>query len=144
MKNVLKVAWVAALALWALPAGAQEAHKFNAKALEAKYAVPVYPTKGKVENNEVIEATDEFSKAESATYMVKSDAKKVVDFYTKAMGDAKHETTDVGADKWYFKKDDATDKRLKHKVIVQRGKGAKLVQITLWQRKYESAADADE
>lgn len=144
MKTIFGLLAVAAVALCARPAHAQESHKFNAKALEAKYAVPVYAAKGKVENNEIIESADEFTHAQSGVYMVKVDAKKVLDFYTKELGEPKHETTDVGNDRWTFKKDDATDRALKHKVIVTHNKGGKLVQITLWQRKYESAADADE
>lgn len=141
-RTMLALLSLLAVGLLARPAQAQESHRFNAKSLQAKYDVPVYAPRNRVENNEVIESTDDFTHAQSGVYMVKVDTKKIVDFYTKALGEPKHETTDVGNEKWIFKKDDEKDNTLKHRVIVQHNKGGKLVHVTLWQRKYQSAADA--
>jgi hypothetical protein len=135
---------VAAVALLLAPrAHAQETHKFNAKALSSKYDVPVYPSKGHVVNDEVIESVDDVDHQSSAVYAVKGELKKAVEFFTKALGEPKQEQTDTGVTKYVFKKDDPPNSKVRHHVIVTYDKESKEVQITLWMRQYESAADAD-
>ena len=143
MKRALGLSFAAALLFCAPRAQAQETHKFNAKALAAKFEVPVYPTKGHVVNDEVVESQDDVDHQSSAVYAVKGEMKKALEFLTKAMGQPKEEETDTGVTKYVFKKADPPNSRVRHHVIVTYDKEAKQVQITLWMREYESAADAD-
>lgn len=141
MKLALGVLVILA-ALRSAPAQAQESHRFNAKALKAKYTLPVFTKHGRVVNDEIIETTNEFIHETSGIYALKTDVKKVVAWYTKALGEPKEKTTDVGAKKWYFHADDPPDSRTRHQVIVSYDKIARLVQVTLWMRTFQTAADA--
>ena len=133
-----------ALSFAAGTAHAQESHKFNAKTLAAKYSLPVYSAKGsKPVNDEVIEASDDVQHEMSAVYVLKGDPKKAIEFYTKEIGEPKSEPSDTGTDKWIFKKDEPNSSKIRHRVIISYDHVEKIVQITLWQRQYESAADAD-
>lgn len=125
------------------PALAQESHKFSAKALEAKYALPVYPPKGSVVGNEVIESTnDSDHHLKTAIWSVKgAELKKALDFYGKALGEPKKEITDVGGEKYTFdKQEEGTTRR---RVVLLHDKVAHQVQIQIFMRTYESAADAE-
>jgi hypothetical protein len=143
MKNLLCLCVLAGVALFAGRAQAQESHRFNAKTLAAKYELPVYPTKGHVLNDEVIESTDDVEHKTTAVYSLKGDYKKAVDFYTKELGTPKQETSDTGIPRWIFKKDEAAGSKVRHRVLITYDKHSKLVNITLWTREYESAADAE-
>ena len=124
-------------------AHAQESHKFNAKALEAKFELPVYPPKGSVVGNEVVESSNESDHQKMAIWSVKAaDLKKALDFYAKALGgEPKKELTDDGAEKYTFKKQEEGATR--HRVVLLHDKLAHQVQVQLWMRTYESAADAE-
>ena len=129
--------------LWALPAGAQESHHFNAKALAAKYSLPVFELRKKVVNDEIIETSDDFIHEQSGIYALRTDLKKAIGFYTKKLGAPVEKTTDLGAKKYVFKAADPPGSLTRHAVTVSYDKLAKQVQITLWKRTYETAADAD-
>ncbi|MBS2029613.1 MAG: hypothetical protein JST54_17050 [Deltaproteobacteria bacterium] len=144
MKLAVPVLAALALSFAAGSAQAQESHRFNAKTLAAKYSLPVYTAKGaKPVNDEVIEATNDVEHENSAVYVLKGEPKKAVEFYTKEMGAPQNEQSDTGTEKWIFKKDEPNSSKLRHRVIISYDHIQKIVQITLWQREYESAADAD-
>jgi len=143
MRAVLGFSILVVVALWAPRAGAQESHRFNAKALAAKYALPVFHQRAKVVNDEIVESTDDVTHQKTGIYVVRAKAEKAVAFYTKALGEPKDESTDTGVKKWIFKAADPRDSLTRHHVIVSYDKHSKQVQIMLWMRTYESAADAN-
>lgn len=127
---------------------AQESHKFNARALEAKFSLPVYPAKGGVVGNEVVESVNDSDHLKTAIWSVKAgDLKKALDFYAKALSTApKKELSDDGSsEKYTFKKaePDDTSSPTRRRVIITHDKVGHQVQILLWMRTYESAADAE-
>jgi hypothetical protein len=144
MQNALRLGLLVTVLLGlGRTAQAQESHKFNAKALEAKFSLPVYPSKGSVVGNEVVESANDSDHQKMAIWSVKAgDLKKALDFYAKALGgEPKKELTDDGSEKYTFKKQEEGATR--RRVVVLHDKLAHQVQVQLWMRTYESAADAE-
>jgi hypothetical protein len=120
---------------------AQESHKFNAKALASTYEVPIFAPKGAmVVGNEVVESANEEEHTHSAVYYVKSDVKKVLEFYGAALGEAK-KTQDGVDDVYTFKKN---DKKVGRKVRVRFDNGTRAVEVTLVRKEWQSEEDVEQ
>jgi hypothetical protein len=79
---------ILALALAMLPAAAlaQDAQKFDAKALETEFApLPVFAPKKAVVDNEVIVTRDKSRETVQAAYVVRAELKKVLEFYSSKL-----------------------------------------------------------
>ncbi len=132
---------------WLQTASAQdtETKKFNSKALEKTFQVPVYaPKKVVVLDNQYIENTDDEKHSHNVVYSVRDDIKKPVEFYTKEMGTPEEKDGDTGSKKFIFRKTDPNDPRIRRKVILQQDPDTKgLVQINLYYRQYATPDDAN-
>jgi hypothetical protein len=133
MRFCLAMLLAAGAALLILPGGAaaQDSKKFDAKKIEADFALPVLPVKkGQVLDNEMIVTNDSDgeTKTKDIIFSVRLDGKAVVKFYSGKMGDPKKESLDTGGSRWIFKAKQ-TDPHISTKVTVTTTEDAKVVKI---------------
>lgn len=130
-----------AFALVLLPslALAQEAKKFNAKDLEKDFAkVGVFAPKNvKVVDNEAMVATESKRDYMQVVYVVRTDLKKVTDFYKEkmAMEPVKEGEEELGTYKYVFAPKPKKDEERLYKVTVEPSDKKGQVVITLMHRK---------
>ncbi len=133
-----------ALLLFPVLAFAQDGgRKFDLKKLEQEFApMPVYYKKGAVVGNEVIVNHDQVKDAYRAVYVVKADAKKVVEFYKEKTSVEPRKKGDEMLDdvKYTFVLPAREgDKRIYRVIVSPIGKNK--AQIALWHR---AVTDSDE
>jgi len=138
-----------ALALLLVPAMAfaQEAQKFNLKALEKEFApIPVYNVKGAVVDNEVVVSSDPKRDFYQAVYVLRVDVKKAVEFYkTKLAIEPKAEgEQELGTMKYTFAPKIAKGEVRVFKVMVAPTDAAGATVVTLMHRKVTADDDVAE
>ena len=143
MRRVLSSLVVVVALVGASSAFALDTKNFKAKDLEKDYKLAVFAPKGGVVGGEVLEDVNDVEHKKNAVYAVNSDIKKVVEFYTKDMGEPKVKDDGTGTVFYLFVKIDKENAKIRREVKLHVDPDNHTVQVSLTVREFSAAEDAN-
>ncbi len=134
--------WLFVALTLAPAAHAWDTKKFNAKALEKEWGLPIY-SKGVVGNEVTVNDEEREKVAEWA--LRKVEAKTVADYYSQKLSmEPEHKTTDMGDEVYAFKFHFDKEKRVLRRVYVRFVSDDKLVHVRFVDTKVPEGEDPSE